>query len=722
MPANPPSRDDDIIELTEIVEQGSVGISDDDDFLTTAQGNDSFERELEDLFADSPEDDASDDALLLDDVVDTLEETSAPLPLDQDEELRPEAFTDDDFDIALDEVIDDQEMTDDFDFGASSAQPETVGEKDEDDDFPELEPDAGAAMSGATGATSEDDYDIDDLDAALGIDRSEGGGLADDIGATQFQNGEMDFSNLDDLDATFADKDNTAVPPPNRNHELNFDTELTDDLEPETIPTAPEPKPAQPFIEDIEETKPAPARSSRTLDEIIDFDDLDDLMDDLDIQPANAEESQPAPPSAELLKDHAFKDNAFEDDALDDDLLDQELGLVDEMSEDDILSDLDKKFREPEDDLDDLLGDLEASTADDDDDWKPAPQKSVEEALAEMELEESDRGVKTPLPDEDFDLDALGVEMRLNGAKRPEPEADHDDEEIPGLMEPWNEVSDDDLLEEFDGQTVAQPSTDESFPDLDELLASLDEEEEADDDDIDLDSVEPAAASVVDDAFPLFDDRLAALEQRIQEFDSRHGADAALMTEVLNRLDDLEQQEPESGLERQLETVRTALDQALSSDSEFMERLVEAVRARLMDDIETQVSELVEQRLNNFAPRSDLEGLAPLSALEDKARTNDLTALTERVADLEERASTLDLETRVSAIEARPLPDAALPGRLDALEGQTMSRAEWNEQLEGIKSDIMREVEHAAAQAAALIIREELSALLSESDDEEPAG
>lgn len=336
-------EDDDIIELTDIVEKGdpdaagggaSEGPGDDD------IGDISFEKELEDLFSDDEEegsggDGDSDDLGGLGDLGD--------LGSDLDDALGgADAGGDDegemDFDAALSDALgdgaggsdsgEDGDSDDDFpDLG------DDFGDEDEGDeaqpDIPETPADPGGFADAASddggldlsdlGLDDEDDEappsdDIDISDLGVGQEESEAAaeagqgdddldlsdislddlGIGDDDEATSAQESQAsqtsdeeedeDLDDLDDLDLTGLD-------------------DLVDGLE---FPKAKEPEP-EPAPEPEAEPEPAPEPEAEpeAVDDVMDFPSPEELasdLDDLEETPAPEPEQDPAPEEAPDLE------------------------------------------------------------------------------------------------------------------------------------------------------------------------------------------------------------------------------------------------------------------------------------------------------------------------------------------------------------------------------------------------------------------------------------
>jgi len=603
-----PSHDDDLIELTDIVEQGTISITDDDIDLLSQPGDDGFEKELEDLFDDQP--DSGGDALLLEDEAGT-------------------AAGDDSADSVFSEFISPSRSSANDRLNASLNK--SFGILDENDDFDLLDDKEEKPTAGAS--VEAEDYleltDFDNLDKELGLlDEPQPAESGED------QDAGLDLLDLDELEeigkepeaddllgsaAPLADLDAPGMTlGAGEDHgldDLDDLDSLLGEVE-EEASLAPEP-PAKPARSEA----PAKAAKPAEVKEQAPFlKALNKLSAKIPTGKKLAEEEEdltieePAEPTFGTEPTFGAKPEIGAKPRPMDDIRFTEIGPGGE--------EVDHPFA----DLDQLIDELDISisetAAPDARGAKGAPrgQEDLSSLLSGLDIGGQD--------EKDSAAEALGL---FDDEAR---NRESDDEEITELLEPWNEVSDEELLKDLAREKPSAAPAEENFPDLDELIASLDQDQETE---------EPALEAAAEEAQSL---PLEDIARRVEALETR---DTAAVDEILLRLEGIERRMAEKEAESIAPQINAAVNEALASDA-LAERLARVV----VELMAPRMAELVDQRLKE-----------------------------------------------------------ALPA------GELLTRDQFQELSADLKAGLDKKMENLAAHAAAEVIREELSALLTEEDGEE---
>jgi hypothetical protein len=710
--------EDDIIELTDIVEKGTPPAADEaaDDLFGAADGDIDFEKELEDLFSGDDSSDqkkpgkASDGLDFesdLDDLLGGLDGEDKPAAASSS------ASTDDDFSAELDDLLNSQ---------GSSAPASGINDDDFDADLDALlgdldTPDTPAAASARTSAE-------DDLLSELGLAPEALSKPAPKAAPVAAENtgasGDIDFSELDAL------------------------------------------------IEDMEVPKSGKPAAPHEDDGLPDLSDLDALLDE-----AAAGEAVLTSPATGNNTDDSDDDGVEDLDALLDSLDGAEMTPESPAGNDDDDLDLDKLLAEAEaanaphaqelqpagdaDDIDSLLADLDAVPAPppaapaaplafDPNETLDSPDMGELDALLDSLGGASDEDDALPLAAEADDIpeldDILGETMQPEGAAGDAApafeEADIDDldallagtgdgpaltSELDDLLnadEPAAEAEPetDDLLQDITGgETVAEMVQDTpEQPELSEITgepaltddASADESstDESDigesgigENDIDGSGIgESDIDALLGDDLPQEAD-IDALLQEVEELPAEEAAGAAAMDIADNLMGDIGDTAEETELDM------TSLDEALAEASECVVQEAPDLAALAMRiaAIERMLSPS-EEHVEDIVARKIAE-----AAAEDEARIQQdspsaiMTALEEALAE-------------DGPIMARIITmiDERIDERLGEMERSVFTHKDWTDNSRELKEEMKANIERAAAKAAADIIREELANLISE--------
>lgn len=689
--------EDDIIELTDIVEEGTPPAADEaaDDLFGAADGDIDFEKELEDLFSGDDSSDqkkpgkASDGLDFesdLDDLLGGLDGEDKPAAASSS------ASTDDDFSAELDDLLNSQ---------GSSAPASGINDDDFDADLDALlgdldTPDTPAAASARTSAE-------DDLLSELGLAPEALSKPAPKAAPVAAENtgasGDIDFSELDAL------------------------------------------------IEDMEVPKSGKPAAPHEDDGLPDLSDLDALLDEA----AAGEAVLTSPATGNNAHDNAG-DGVEDLDALLDSLDGAEMTPESPAGNDDDL-DLDKLLAEAEaanaphaqqlqpagdaDDIDSLLADLDAVPAPppaapaaplafDPNETLDSPDMGELDALLDSLGGASDEDDALPLAAEADDIpeldDILGETMQPEGAAGDaEPafeEADIDDLDalLAGTGDGPALTSElDDLLNADEPAAEAEPGTDDLLQDITggetaaEMIQDTPEQPELSEitgepaltDDAGADGSgigESDIDALLGDDLPQEAD-IDALLQEVEELPAEKAAGAAAMDIADNLMGDIGDTAEETELDM------TSLDDALAEASECVVQEAPDLAALAMRiaAIERMLSPS-EEHVEDIVARKIAE-----AAAEDEARIQQdspsaiMTALEEALAE-------------DGPIMARIITmiDERIDERLGEMERSVFTHKDWTANSRELKEEMKANIERAAAKAAADIIREELANLISE--------
>lgn len=723
--------EDDIIELTDIVEHGtppaSAGAEDLADDLFDAGGDEvDFEKELEDLFTNGNDAAASPGA-------------SAK---DADEGL--------DFEADLDDLLGSLDADDSPPAVPSSAKaaasPSASSPADDDDDFAaELDDllgglDSTGPAAQTTSPADEDDMDAD-LDALLG--------------------------SLDDVPAKPAKTSQTSRPAPAMEEVPDDDV---DDLLSE-LGLAPEPAPAT-------EKAPTPAAKPRKADADadIDFSELDALIEGLEVPQGK---TAPAPAEDDGLPDLSDLDSLLQEAAgqgpssgtvpADTDEADNADSQADMDDLDSLLDSLQEPVQAAGEDVpapaavqpptDEAADDLDAflnSLGDDDDqnlpqDAAPAPAPAAKDLPF-------DPNESLDAPDMD-DLDALlgdlgGPEQPAHAPARP--------------IESANAVESAVAAESADAADLADAALaedDEDIPDLDEILAAGGEAAPAGTGTADTGSARTAEPDPLDELEALLGSPDAPDMAAAQPEDLPTGLPTGLHDDLpgdvpddlandlandlaADLLGDAQEHMPEADIDALLadldditpldaeaplsDTSLLADDEDSPDSADFTDPDDMLAGGLTLDDLSPADAAPASPDAFAAASAPDMQSLLQrIAALEAAARISeesveDIVARKIAEAAAEEEACTVPPAGIHAALEEAlaengpvmerisAMLDAKIDARLSELEESMFTHKDWNMLGHELKDEIKSTLEKTAAKAAADIIREELAALLAE--------
>lgn len=671
--------EDDIIELTDIVEQGSPPPMQDagDDLFDTDGSDIDFEKELEDLFADSgddapaassvtPGDDGLDFESDLDDLLGDLE-GDAETPSESGS-----ADTDDSFAAELDDLLGGLDDTSDDAQTASTAEEDDLtadldallGGLDSDDDTKDsgtddLLDELGLGPDTAPATSASDDMDFSDLDALIDTmdnpgavagarndadtddslpDLSDLDNLFEEAAADAMQSAtdnsapavgeapgtpdegdDMDLDALlDSLDAAPAAEDDTA--PADMATPDDNDTDM-DDLDALLAGTSdisedtPHVATAAPATPDTDDAVDAPGASSasETMDDTGDMDDIDALLDSLEPDPTDAPATPASSASSPSVPEPEFDPN-------------ESLSAPDMGDLDALLGDLgdDTAVAQPADDdipeLDDVLASAPEAL-----DATPATEQEEDLDALEALLAASEPADTTDATDtsEAAMPDISGLPDAVD---MPELELDAS---APGTHEEALELDDSDL-------SHLQHDTDDAVTGLEEAEDSLDALDEAD------------------------------IDEMLHEMDESAEDDASVAAAVPGTVD-------MAALMARLE----ALERAISPNEEHIEDIVTRKIAEAAAEDEACSTQACQSPIHEAIENALAEG----------------SPVMERITSM--------LDSRIDE-------------RLSLLEKSVFTHKDWTTLSRELKEELTAGLDKAAAKAAAEIIREELTTLLSE--------
>lgn len=698
--------EDDIIELTDIVEEGTPPAADEaaDDLFGAADGDIDFEKELEDLFSDDSSasqkesgkgtggglDFESD----LDDLLGGLDGEDKPAG---SAAASSSASTDDDFSAELDDLLNSQGSSapasgindDDFDADLDALlgdldTPDTPAATSartsaEDDLLSELglapetlskpAPKAPPSAAESTGTTG--DIDFSELDALIeDMEVPKGGKPA----APQEDDGLPDLSDLDALlDEAAAGE--AVLTPSNHNAPADDLDALLDSLDGAEM----EPESAAGNGDDdldldklLAEAEAANAPQAQELHPAGDTDDIDSLLADLDAVPAPPPPAAPAAPLAFDPNETLDSPDMGELDALLDSLggATEENALPATAEIEDI----------PE--LDDILGE------------STQPERSD----AAPVFEEADID----------DLDAL-----LAGTE-PGPARTSELDDLLDADEPAAdaETGADDLLQDALGSDTIQDTIQDTIPDaVQDTVQDMSDQPDlsaiADISDIPEEPAQTDAASTDEgDIDALLGDDLpqeADIDALLQDVEELPADEAALGAAAKDIAEDLMGDIGDTAEETELDM--TSLDDALAEASECVVQEAPDLAALAMRiaAIERMLSPS-EEHVEDIVARKIAE-----AAAEDEARIQQDSPSAIMAAVEEALAEDGPIMMRIVT-----MIDEKIDERIGEIERTVFTHKDWTTHSRELRDDLKDNIERAAAKAAADIIREELASLISE--------
>lgn len=725
--------DEDIIELTEIVEKGTPPTEsavDDDLFGGESDGDMDFEKELEDLFADTedlddaspadevpaspgePDENLGDD---LDDLLNSLDgnEPPAAAPTEDAEDGL-------DFESELDDLLeglDDEASSEASTSGTEEETPAPETADDIDDDLDDLlaglddEPQTASSPAEDIAATldpveepteSSDDIDLSELDAL--IEDMEVPAKSDDIPEDD------SLPDLSDIDSLLEEAEaGDAILSPTE------DSAVEQEAMPDGIDN---------MLEGLEESTGSPEENlEETLSDEASLDDLDNLLDDLGGNEIPLEAaSAPEEDIDALLNAQEEPDIPAAEDPLEDleDLLteaeesspEREASSNAEAPEQDDLQELSPE----EDDISALLDDLDMED--------PSP---AQEEHAQEELPTQEEAVE--------DIDALLNEF--DSVEEPVEATDVDtaaeNEGIAPTAEETLDIPDigelDDLLDELDEPTAADTASEEiegteTIAELEDLLeapvenifdatasaSSLDEMPQPTENEVELHEVadevanvfgdEPAELEKEHDVATMLDDAELAIETPSPEEPATEAANIPPVT-TEEQIDAESSAETAHGSEELLERI-ALLEASLETLQKAASEPPEAPQSSSEPLDEHAVEEIISRRL---AERAAEEEALSAPALD---RTAVESIVTEMLA--EDSPLVNKLVTSVS-----DKVTTALETRLAACEEAAFTHKDWTEQSSNLREELKALVKSVADEAAARVIREEIIPALKES-------
>lgn len=745
--------EDDIIELTDIVEQGALPAMHDaaDDLFDAGGGEIDFEKELEDLFSDNADTlppsasstpkassardgDGLDFESDLDDLLGSLDTEDRPAAPAAKSSA---AQDDDDFSAELDDLLGGLDEPDSAPRGITPSAPADTDDTDDsfDADLDALlgsldEPDAAPHAAPAKAPADTDDSFDADLDALLGgLDEPDvpapkkapasipdPDDLLSELGlgtstpspsAPEGQaasDSDIDFSELDALIQDMeVPKGGKPAPVPHEDDGLpdlsDLDSLFEESAAAEAMLNAkPSRKPLESDGEDHLEALDEAFEDA--MDKTMDDDmDLDSLLDSLDSAIEHKSVTPPAPAEA------AGSDNDSIDEF--DAITDEVVGTADTGST--AASDNFAVASDDIDDIDSLLESLDEVPAPD-----TAPSRHIfdpNESLSAPDMGEldallEDLGAESKKPASGSDMDFMDTADSTGSAGST---GSTGDEDIPDL---------DDIL----GVSIQNPPDmpDEvDLPDLDDLDTLL-----ADGAPDELPQA-PTLPASGDADLELIEDDLADTEPDSVDID-------ALLDDLdtMSAVTTVQEEEPDTsaymGVELDtdispdlLEDIADLAELAAPSGEEGLDSLEQALK-----DAETCVAQDAPELASILARITALEQMFSPSdeRIEDIVARKIAESAAEDEACIANEKPSVMLQTIEDAMaEGGPIMsriasmiDQKIDDRLSILEKTVFTHRDWNTHSQGLRDEFKANIEKSAAKAAADIIREELSALLSE--------